>query len=159
MTTKEQERKALEKIKAIVVELGEDSYIATAFAGCFEIAEWNIDCDGADSLKERLEIAEKNADQSQKLAQENQDELDRTKSSLARAKAKQLNGDDINQIRYILRKYEGTNAQREAEAEKNIIKYAETPDSEEFKIAVAEHRGARANRELTEKLIKKIDMI
>ena len=37
--TKEQERKALEKIKKIVTDLGEDSYISMAFEGCFEIAE------------------------------------------------------------------------------------------------------------------------
>lgn len=36
MVTKEQERKALEQIKKIVDSLGADSYIATAFDGCFE---------------------------------------------------------------------------------------------------------------------------
>ncbi len=59
IATKEQEREALEKIKAIVEGLGENSYVATAFAGCFEIAEENIEYDAADSLKERLEIAER----------------------------------------------------------------------------------------------------
>lgn len=39
MTTKEQERKALAQIRKIVESLGEDSYIGTAFEGCFEIAE------------------------------------------------------------------------------------------------------------------------
>lgn len=58
ISTKEQERKALEKIKAIVDGLGENSYIATAFKGCFEIAEQNIEYDFADSLQERLKIAE-----------------------------------------------------------------------------------------------------
>lgn len=58
ISTKEQERKALEKIKAIVEGLGENSYVATAFAGCFEIAEQNIEYDFADSLQERLKIAE-----------------------------------------------------------------------------------------------------
>lgn len=41
--TKEQEQKALEKIKKIVTDLGEDSYISMAFEGCFEIAEGNIE--------------------------------------------------------------------------------------------------------------------
>ena len=59
MTTKEQERKALERIKKIVAELGEDSYIATAFEGCFEIAEQNIDLDAAYSMKGRWEYSEK----------------------------------------------------------------------------------------------------
>lgn len=62
MTTKEQERKALEKIRKIVEDLGEQSYIKTAFAGCFDIAEQNIEFDAAFSLKESLEIAEKERD-------------------------------------------------------------------------------------------------
>lgn len=57
--SKAQEREALNKIKAIVANLGENSYLSTAFAGCFGIAEWNIENDGADSLQERLEMAEK----------------------------------------------------------------------------------------------------
>ena len=52
MTTKEQELKALEKIKKIVEELGEDSYIGMALDGCFEIAEDNINNDSACSMKQ-----------------------------------------------------------------------------------------------------------
>ena len=59
MTTKEQERKALEKIRKIVEELGENSYVGTAFEGCFEIAEENINNDFACSMKQRAEAAEK----------------------------------------------------------------------------------------------------
>ena len=43
IATKQQERAALEKIRKIVAELGPDSYIATAFDGCFEDAEANVD--------------------------------------------------------------------------------------------------------------------
>lgn len=59
MTTKEQERTALAKIKAIVEGLGENSYIGTALAGCFEKAEENIEYDAAFSLQDELETAEK----------------------------------------------------------------------------------------------------
>ena len=51
MTTKEQERKALEKIRKIVEELGENSYLATAFDGAWEIAEENIENDFGNSTK------------------------------------------------------------------------------------------------------------
>lgn len=61
MATKEQERKALEKIRKIVEELGEDSYIGTAFEGCFEVAEENIENDFACSMKQRAESAEEKA--------------------------------------------------------------------------------------------------
>lgn len=59
MTTKDQERKALEQIRKIVDGLGKGSYIATAFEGCFEIAEDNIGNDFACSMKQRLETSEK----------------------------------------------------------------------------------------------------
>ena len=59
MLTKAEERKALAKIREIVEGLGEDSYVGTAFEGCFEIAEQNIDNDWACSMKQRVESAEK----------------------------------------------------------------------------------------------------
>lgn len=59
MTTKEQERKALAQIMKIVEGLGEGSYIGTAFEGCWEIAEQNIENDWACSMKDRAETAEK----------------------------------------------------------------------------------------------------
>ncbi len=55
MVTKNDERKALEKIKKIVEELGADSYIAVAFEGCFHIAEENIENDFACSMKQKYE--------------------------------------------------------------------------------------------------------
>lgn len=55
MATKDQERKALEKIRKIIEELGQDSYIGTAFEGCFEIAEQNIENDFACSIKQQYE--------------------------------------------------------------------------------------------------------
>lgn len=55
MTTKDQERKALEQIRKIVAGLGENSYIGTAFEGCFEIAEQNIDNDFVCSIKQQYD--------------------------------------------------------------------------------------------------------
>ena len=62
MTTKEQERKALEQIRKIVEGLGEDSYIGFAFEGCFEDAEYNIQNDCAMSWCNRAQTAEKACD-------------------------------------------------------------------------------------------------
>ncbi len=61
MTTKQQEREALTKIRKIVEALGEDSYVGTAFKGVFAIAEQNIDMDAAFSLGEEVEIAQRDA--------------------------------------------------------------------------------------------------
>ena len=70
MTTKEQERKALEQIRKIVAGLGEDSYIGTAFEGCFEIAESNIENDFGESMLDRAEHFErKELEAREKLAQ------------------------------------------------------------------------------------------
>lgn len=57
LASKEEERKALDKIKKIVEGLGEDSYVGTAFEGCFEIAEENINNDWACSMKQRYDSA------------------------------------------------------------------------------------------------------
>lgn len=53
--TKDQEREALGKIKAILDTLGPDSYVGTALEGCLEIAEENIENDWACSMKQRVE--------------------------------------------------------------------------------------------------------
>ena len=58
MTSKEQERKALEQIKTIIESMGKGSYIGTAFAGCVEDAEENIENDFALSMKDRYETSE-----------------------------------------------------------------------------------------------------
>lgn len=52
--SKDDERKALEKIRKIIDDLGADSYVAAAFAGCFEVAEDNITNDWAMSLKDQV---------------------------------------------------------------------------------------------------------
>lgn len=74
MTTKEQERKALEQIRAIVKDLGDDSYIATAFEGCFEIAAENIENDAACSMKQRYEEAHEKAVKLESSAKQYQDQ-------------------------------------------------------------------------------------
>ena len=56
--TKDQERDALATIKKLVEELGPQSYLATAFEGCFQDAEDNIENDFAFSMKARYEAAE-----------------------------------------------------------------------------------------------------
>lgn len=61
MATKEQERNALKKIREIVADLGQDSYLRFAFEGCFEDAELNIENDFACSMMQRWEESEKKA--------------------------------------------------------------------------------------------------
>lgn len=77
--TKEQEREALKKIRKIVEELGSDSYIATAFAGCFEIAESNIENDFADSMKDRWLSADRKLNEANGTIEELRDKLAESK--------------------------------------------------------------------------------
>lgn len=58
ITSKEDERKALEKIRKIVADLGEGSYLSYAFDGCFELAESNIENDFAISMKDSIDTYE-----------------------------------------------------------------------------------------------------
>ena len=61
--TKQQEREALDKIRKIVEQLGPDSYLATAFEGCFGLAAENIDNDWACSMADRARSAEMRAEE------------------------------------------------------------------------------------------------
>jgi hypothetical protein len=62
MTTKDQERQAIEEIRKIVEGLGENSYVGFAMEGVLELAEENIREDTAYSMKRRAEIAEEQTD-------------------------------------------------------------------------------------------------
>lgn len=59
--TKQQERDALAKIRQIVDTLGPESYLATAFEGCFDLAAENIENDWGCSMADRVRRAEKRA--------------------------------------------------------------------------------------------------
>lgn len=63
MTTKEQERQAIEKIRKIVEGLGENSYVGFAMEGVLELAEENIREDTAYSMKRSAEIAQEQTDE------------------------------------------------------------------------------------------------
>ena len=60
--TKQQERDALKVIRNMVEELGPNSYLATAFRGCFDDAEENIENDFAFSYYDRWQESEHRAD-------------------------------------------------------------------------------------------------
>lgn len=82
MTTKEQELKALDKIRAIIAGLGENSYVGTAFDGCLEDAEENIQNDFALSMKDRWQSAEQKLIAAKADAQQAHGALDRTMDKL-----------------------------------------------------------------------------
>lgn len=83
IATKDQERKALEEIRKIVDNLGENSYVGAAMEGVLELAEDNIENDFVQSMKESVETAEKRAHE---LEEENE-RLKATKEKLEEERA------------------------------------------------------------------------
>ena len=75
MTTKEQERQAIEKIRKIVEGLGANSYVGAAMDGVLELAEQNIEYDAAFSLKGQAELAEKEAAELKKTVEQQEKTL------------------------------------------------------------------------------------
>ncbi|MCM1061960.1 MAG: hypothetical protein NC452_16960 [Eubacterium sp.] len=162
-TTKEQERKALEKIRTIVDGLGENSYVATAFAGCFEIAEQNIEYDFADSYKERCENAEaklskanKDITAFKKVIEETQNSAEHLKEQVENYQSKALSGDDLVDVEQLIDD-KLTDIKNEIQNQSAlIVSLAENPESGEFKQAVKSHRVALGSLKYYEALKSKV---
>lgn len=157
MTTKEQERKALAQIRKIVESLGENSYLATAFAGCFEDAEDNIENDFAFSWKARAETA---GQQINGLMKENKkltallDDYKQQIKGAAKTIAEQqglirgleqsrLSDDDIEDLKQLLDNEIYTAEQSMEQSAKTIVELAETPNDIGFAAAVKSNRAAK----------------
>lgn len=152
MTTKEQERKALEQIRKIVAGLGEGSYIATAFEGCFEIAAENIENDWACSMKQRAEAAEKKA---AKLELDNRDlrlAVQKAKSDasatetalhkrIGELEASFIGADDLCDCSQLVSDALFDTDKEMRDAATKIVKLAEDPTSLAFQDAVKVHRA------------------
>lgn len=165
--TKQQERDTLAAIRKMVEELGPQSYLATAFAGCFEDAESNIENDFADSMKARYlhADAELNAakgtieELEEKLRQEiaeRQRARDEAQEVIKKLEAKVLSNDDLEDIRQLL-------SDRAAEADETAKKYAaeiveraDDPAGREFQEAVRMHRNYTREAEYTRNLLGRV---
>ena len=127
MTTKEQERKALEQIKKILAGLEEDSYVVTAMRGMVEDAESNIENDWAGSMYDRWQTAgTKLCDAERKIA-ELEAELACERSLRESAEAKVLTTVQNVTIQRLLGTYRNELSERNAEYERKIL---DTCDSE-----------------------------
>lgn len=158
MTTKEQELKALEQIKKIVAGLGENSYVATAFEGCFEIAADNIKNDFACSMKQRAESAEK---KSERLELDNRDlrlAVKRAKEQASKketeleellqtANSRVLSVEDLTDIRTLVSNEAEEEAENIRKCATQIVLFAEVPELDDFKQAVTEHRERNRRRD------------
>ena len=135
--TKEQERKALKKIKNIVDEVGgADSYIGMAFEGCFELAEQNINDDAAFSMKNRFENAKLALDTKvQELEQYRKavgEEHFRAEAAERELHVSCIRKDDLQAIRYFLTEQIEATQGRISRAAENIVANIERQDSCEY---------------------------
>lgn len=64
--TKDQERKQLEKIAALIQEAGDDSYIGMAFCGCVKWAAQNINDDWGNNPQEMIATRDRQIEQAKK---------------------------------------------------------------------------------------------
>lgn len=154
IATKEQERKALAKIKKIVEELGEDSYIGTAFDGCFELAEQNIENDWAMSLKGQNEQLNKDlknkcdqVDHALDVIDDLQEQINNLKNEIDSLKTKnkemninRFNFDDLYDVIHLAKDKAEEERAIADNAAVTIVANAEDPECEAFKDAVLEHR-------------------
>lgn len=102
IATKQQERDTLAAIRKMVEELGPQSYLATAFDGCFEDAENNIENDFGDSYKRRCKSLEAKLDTARQEVEElkahersMKETIDRLQQENEEAEARQVTETDL----------------------------------------------------------------
>ena len=159
MSTKQQEREALATIKQIIAELGPDSYLSIAFEGCFQDAEQNIENDFGCSMKQRLESAERKIheledklSESEKdyeaahaaahaVADEKDSEIAWLKSTIEDLRKQTLSMNDLLDCKALADNEADSHERTAKAAADEIVKYAVTPDCEEFQKAVRNNRS------------------
>lgn len=168
--TKQQEREALEKIRAILASLGPHSYCYTAFEGCLEDAEHNIKDDAAYSMKSRYEEAQERLQHEITEHQATKKELGRARQALRdaesnveylgrkveEAQSKAISDDDITDILQLIGS-KVSEFQAEVEnAAARIVEAATAPESAAFQNAVKDHQAAKADLEYYKALAARI---
>lgn len=164
--TKQQERDTLEAIKKMVAELGPQSYLATAFEGCFQDAEDNIDDDAAYSMKGRLESAEKKLDEAAETIERLKADIGLLTSALENERAavkaieqRVLSADDLATASQLLAgKVVDLTAEVNNAAER-IVEAAGDPGSAAFQNAVKDHRAAKADLDRFTALLERVSTI
>jgi len=164
--TKEQERETMEKIKAMVAELGPQSYLKTAFEGVFEVAEMNIDEDAAYSFPGRVSLLEEQLKEmgSKYNAARSDVEVLRSQLDHAQEQADALKKQQfpvwLHSAVYGLASAElATSKARMEQAAETMAYYAEAPQDIAFTEAVKGYRAAKERREVCEQIVKGLEAL
>ena len=171
--TKEQERETLEKIKAMVAELGPDSYLKTAFTGVYEIAEMNIDDDAAYNFPGRVELieeqlkemgskynaAKRDADALQKALDTAEAQLAAALEQIATLKRQHL-PEALRRDLWVMTTTEAEASRaRMAKAAEQMAVGADNPGCVLFKDAVTLYRAEKARAEAMEQRAAELDAL
>lgn len=171
--TKEQERETLEKIKAIVAELGPQSYLKTAFEGVYEVAEMNIDEDAAYSFPGRVNILEEqlkemgskyNAAKSdvpilKKALEDAEAQLAAAQEQIAALKRQQLPEELRRDLWTMVTTEAEASRARMAEAADKMAIGADNPGCVLFKDSVALYRAEKTRAEAMEQRAAELDAL
>ena len=175
--TKQQERDTLETIKKMVEELGPQSYLATAFEGCFQDAENNIENDFGDSMKARWQHTETQLEAARSEIKVLKDELAESKkdyeaahaaahqiaeqkdAEIATLQARALTADDLTDISRALSDKALELGREVSNASERIVEAAENPESAAFQNAVKDHRAAKADLSYYTELLSRVNTV
>lgn len=164
--TKEQERETLERIRAMIAELGPQSYLKTAFEGVYEVAEMNIDEDAAYSFPGRVNILEEQLREmgSKYNAARSDVEVLRSQLDHAQEQADALKKQQLpvwlHSAVYGLASEElATSKARMEQAAETMAYYAEAPQDIAFAEAVKGYRAAKERREVCEQIVKGLEAL
>lgn len=168
MTTKDQERQAIEKIRKIVEGLGENSYVGFAMEGVLELAEDNIREDTAYSMKKSAEIAWEKATKEEKENKDLKKTVEKREATIselntelcntiAEAKANAI-PEELVQEMYCMAYDKEAGAQKKMEQAADQMAEAaiKGEDTQSF---AKEYQAQKSNRRRYEKIMQQLDKI
>ena len=163
VSSKEEEIKALQKIKRILEGLGEDSYLAAAFDGCLEVAEDSIKDDFLCSLKQVAEKERKDKEYFSQAADALHDELDKKEKENDVLKKQITNStfspNELDGIMICIRDCKDVWKEKEKTSAERIVQLADHPDTDVFTQAVMQNRNSKRVVEQLTALEQKVKAI
>ena len=152
MSTKAEERKALEKITELLSNIDHEGWVNTAFRGCLEDARRNIDEDAAYSMLDRWLTEQTNADKWSRTAAEQ-------KSRAEKAEAGRVAPADLAELVHHTRRSLAAEEAKAKAAAERIVELCEAPDSPAFRQAVRDCKAAKREANKAAELLQRVEPI
>ena len=168
--TKAEERATLAKIKKLIDSTGEESYVSSAFSGCIELAERNIDNDWLESYPDMLARVTESRDQLSRswVAASNENErlealveqLEKERDDLAAELAKRTIPKYLYQWLFCFFDDEERKQTMLMEGYADTMAdLADTPNDIAFASAVEQYRKSKERREWCQQIMNAVEYI